>query len=80
MSDATVNGAELRQIVEKYEHLAAEKKDITDQMSDLLADAGGRGFDKAVIKRVVAERKRKAADVAEEAAILDLYKAALGMT
>jgi uncharacterized protein (UPF0335 family) len=71
---------ELRQFVERYEHLDAEKKDIADQQKEVMAEAKGRGYDVKALRKIIALRKRKPDDIAEEEAVLDLYKAALGMT
>lgn len=73
-------GDELRAFVERYEHLEAEKRDISDQMKEVMAEAKGRGYDVAVLRKVIALRKRDKDDVAEEEAVLELYKAALGMS
>jgi uncharacterized protein (UPF0335 family) len=70
---------ELTQFVERAERLAAEKKDIADQEKELFAEAKGRGFDTKILRKVIALRARDPNDVAEEAAVLDMYKAALGM-
>ncbi len=74
-----VTADELRQFIERYEQLEAEKKDVTEQQKELMAEAKGRGSDTKVMKKVVALRKRKPDDIAEEEAVLDMYKAALGM-
>ncbi|WP_347313679.1 DUF2312 domain-containing protein [Defluviimonas sp. SAOS-178_SWC] len=81
VSDATYNVAadELRQFVERYERLEAEKKDIADQQKEVMAEAKGRGYDTKVLRKVIALRKRDKDDVAEEEAVLEMYKAALGM-
>lgn len=70
---------ELRQFIERFEQLEAEKKDIADQQKEVMAEAKGRGYDTKVMRKVVALRKRKPDDLAEEAAILEVYLAALGM-
>lgn len=70
---------ELRQFIERFEQLEAEKKDIADSQKELMAEARGRGYDTKVMRKVVALRKRKPDDLAEEAAILEVYLAALGM-
>ena len=44
-----VTADELRQFVERYEQLEAEKKDITEQQKEVMAEAKGRGFDNAVM-------------------------------
>lgn len=86
MSDTVTDSAynvtadELRQFIEQYEHLEAEKKDIAEQQKDIMSEAKARGYDTKVIRKIIALRKRDKNDVAEEEAILDLYKAALGMS
>ncbi|RWR28706.1 DUF2312 domain-containing protein [Sinirhodobacter populi] len=80
-NDAAYNVAadELRQFIEQYEHLEAEKKDIAEQQKEVMAEAKGRGYDTAAMRKIIAIRKRDKDDLAEEEAILDLYKAAMGM-
>ena len=80
MSDPyNVTADELKQFIERAEQLAAEKKDIGEQEKELFAEAKGRGYDTAVLRKIIALRKRQPDDIAEEEAILDLYKQALGM-
>lgn len=80
MNDAYgVSAEELRQFIERYESLAGEKAEIADQMTDVLAEAKGRGYDTKAMRKIIALRKRNADDVAEEDAVVDLYKEALGM-
>ena len=74
-----VTADELRQFIERYEHLDAEKKDIADQQKDLLQECKSRGYDIKVLKKIIALRKRSPDEVAEEQAVLELYAAALGM-
>ncbi|MFC7703292.1 DUF2312 domain-containing protein [Plastorhodobacter daqingensis] len=75
-----VTAEELRQFIERYEHLEAEKKDIAEQQKEVMAEAKGRGYDTKVLRKIVALRKRQPDDIAEEEAVLELYKAALGMS
>jgi len=80
MNDAyTVTAEELRQFIERAEQLASEKKDIGEQEKELFAEAKGRGYNVVVMRKIIALRKRKADDIAEEEAIAELYKSALGM-
>ena len=83
MPDATdpyaVTADELRQFIERFEQLDAEKKDVADQQKELMAEAKGRGYDTKVMRKVIAMRKRKPDELAEEEAVLELYKSALGM-
>jgi uncharacterized protein (UPF0335 family) len=75
-----VAAQELRQFIERYERLEAEKQEIADQQKEVMAEAKGRGYDTRVMRKVIALRKRDQNDVAEEEAVLELYKAALGMS
>jgi uncharacterized protein (UPF0335 family) len=74
-----VTADELRQFIERYEQLEAEKKDVTENQKELMAEIKGRGYDGKVVKKVIALRKRTPEDIAEEEAITEMYKAALGM-
>ena len=79
MTDS-VTADELRQFIERWERLDAEKKDIAEQQKEVMAEAKGRGYDTKVMRKVIALRKRKPDEIAEEEAVLEMYKAALGMT
>jgi uncharacterized protein (UPF0335 family) len=74
-----VTADELRQFIERIERLDAEKKDLAEQQKEVMAEAKGRGYDTKVIRKVVALRKRDENDIAEEEAVLEMYKEALGM-
>ncbi len=80
-SDASyrVTASELRQFVERMERLESEKKDIADQQKEVMAEAKGRGYDTKVLRKLIALRKRDKDDIAEEEAVLEMYKSALGM-
>ena len=75
----TAAGEELRQFIERYERLDAEKKDIANDQKEVMAEAKGRGYDTKVIRKLIAIRKRDANDLAEEEAVMEMYMAALGM-
>lgn len=74
-----VTAGELRQFVERWERLEAEKKERAEQQKEVMAEAKGRGYDPKVIKLCIKIRARDADDIAEEEAVLDMYKEALGM-
>lgn len=74
-----VTADELRAFVERIERLDAEKKDIAEQQKEVMAEAKGRGYDTKVLRKIIALRKREADDVAEEEAVFEMYKEALGM-
>ena len=82
MSDDNAHGiaaGELRQFIEQYEQLDAEKADIAERQKDVMAEAKARGYDTKVMRKVIALRKRKPDEIAEEEAVLEMYKSALGM-
>lgn len=81
MTDAsyTVAADELRSFVERIERLGAEKADLADQEKEVFAEAKARGYDVKVLRLVIAQRKRDRDDLAEEEALLEMYKQALGM-
>jgi uncharacterized protein (UPF0335 family) len=74
-----VTGAELRAFIERIERLASEKKERADQQKEVFAEAKGRGYDTKIIRRVIELRKREPDDIAEEEAVLEMYKETLGM-
>ncbi len=70
---------ELRLLLERLERLHEEKKGISGDISDVLAEAKGRGFDPAAINRLLKIRQKKREDFQEEEMILETYMQALGM-
>ncbi|MTH77423.1 DUF2312 domain-containing protein [Paracoccus aestuariivivens] len=74
-----IAAGELRQFIEQFEALDAEKADVAERQKELMAEAKARGYDTKVMRKVIALRKRDKDDIAEEEAIMDMYKAALGM-
>lgn len=71
--------ARLRSFVERVENLEAEKKGIADDIRDVYAEAKGNGYDVKALRAIVKLRKQDKDDLAEHEAIVDTYKAALGM-
>ncbi len=74
-----VTANELRSFVERVERLNAEKQDIADLQKEVFAEAKGRGYDTKCIRKLVAERKRDKDDIAEEQAVMEMYREAIGM-
>lgn len=75
-----VTADELRQFIERFERLEIEKREIADQQKELMAEAKGRGYDTKVMRKIITLRKRDKNDIAEEEAVLEMYKEALGMS
>jgi uncharacterized protein (UPF0335 family) len=80
MTDATsVAGDQLKSIIERIERLEEDKKAISDDIKEVYGEAKANGFDVAILRKIVALRKKPAAERSEEDAILELYMQALGM-
>jgi len=73
----TVTAGELRAFVERVERLDAEKKDLAEQQTKVMAEAKGRGYDTKILRKIIALRKREPDDIAN--AVLDMYREVLGM-
>ncbi|RIZ66288.1 MAG: DUF2312 domain-containing protein [Methylococcales bacterium] len=69
----------LRSIIERIENLESDRKSLASDIKDIYTEASSAGFDKRVLRRLIADRKREQADVEEEQALLDLYRRNLGM-
>ena len=69
----------LRLLIERVERLEEEKKGIGDDIKDVYAEAKAVGYDAKIMRQIVRLRKMKPDDRKEMEAILDLYKAALGL-
>lgn len=74
-----VTASELTSFIERFERLETEKKDLAEQQKEVMAEAKGRGYDVKVMRKIIAMRKRDRDDLAEEEAITEMYKEAMGM-
>ena len=69
----------LRLLIERVERLEEEKKGIGDDIKDVYLEAKAVGYDVKIMRQIVRLRKMEAHDRAEMEALLDTYKAALGI-
>ena len=69
----------LAEIVNRIERLEDERAVLAADIKDIYTEAKSSGYDPKIIKKVIALRKKDAATIAEEEALLDTYKSALGM-
>lgn len=79
MGGGQVAADELRLLIERAERLEEEKKGITEDIKDVMAEAKGRGYDPKAIRKILSIRKKKKEEYQEEEAILEVYMQALGM-
>lgn len=70
---------QLNQIVARIERLEEEKKALSSDIKDIMAEAKSAGFDVKVIREIIRIRKQEPAEVEEHETLLDLYRRALGM-
>jgi len=74
-----VAGDVLRKYIERIERLEEEKKALGGDIREIYAEAKGNGFEPRVMRKVVSLRRMKAADREEEEALLEVYRAAVGV-
>ena len=70
----------LRGFVERIERLEEERSALGADIRETYAEAKAGGFDVKTLRQIVKLRALEPADRDEQAALLELYKSALGMT
>lgn len=75
----STTAGEIRSFIERFERLEQEKSDAADRQKEVMTEAKGRGYDTKALRKLIAIRKRDPQDLAEEEAVLELYKQAIGM-
>ena len=70
---------QLKAFCERIERLEEEKKNISDDVKDVYAEAKGNGFDTKVLRKVISIRRQDVNERKEQEEILSLYLQALGM-
>lgn len=78
MSD-NVAADQLRLFIERIERLEEEKKGIADDIKDVYAEAKSNGYDTKTMRSIVRLRKMEKHARDEAEALLETYKAALGL-
>ena len=79
LAEGSIAADELRLLIERIERLEEEKKAIADDVKDVYAEAKARGYDTKTMRAIVRLRKMETHDRQEAEALLDTYKAALGL-
>lgn len=79
MSEANYIGPRLLSFIERIERLEEEKAVLAADIKEVKSEAKGVGFDVKTINTIIKERAMTAEARAEEQALLDLYRGALGM-
>ncbi|HWH17350.1 MAG TPA: DUF2312 domain-containing protein [Allosphingosinicella sp.] len=79
MAEGSIAADELRLLIERIERLEEEKKAIADDVKDVYSEAKARGYDTKTMRAIVRLRKMENHVRQEAEALLDTYKAALGL-
>jgi uncharacterized protein (UPF0335 family) len=79
LAEGTVAADELRLLIERIERLEEEKKAIADDVKDVYAEAKSRGYDTKTMRVIVRLRKMETHSRQEADALLETYRAALGL-
>lgn len=76
---SSVASEHLRQFIERIETLEEEKAAVMAQIREVYAEAKGSGYDPKTMRAVVRLRRMESHKRAEAEALLETYKAALGL-
>jgi len=69
----------LEQVISKIEIIEQERQESSELLKDALREAKSMGFDVKIIKHVLKLRKKDKNALAEEDALIDLYRGALNI-
>lgn len=78
MSDV-IAAEQLRLFIERIERLEEEKKGMADDIRDVYAEAKSNGYDVKTMRAIVRLRRMEKHHRDEAEALLETYKAALGL-
>jgi uncharacterized protein (UPF0335 family) len=70
----------LRSFVERIERLEEEKAGLAEDIKEIYAEAKGTGFEPRIMRRIVKLRKMDPEKRREEDELMELYKAAIGLS
>jgi uncharacterized protein (UPF0335 family) len=79
MAEDTVAADQLRLFIERIERLEEEKKGMADDIRDVYNEAKSTGFDSKTMRTIIRLRKMEKHARDEAEALLETYKAALGL-
>lgn len=79
MEPNTAEAKHLLAFIERIERLEEDKKQVSEDIKDVYAEAKGTGYDIKIVRKIVSIRKQDKDKRREEEEILELYMTALGM-
>jgi uncharacterized protein (UPF0335 family) len=69
----------LKQYTDRLMNLERQKQELMNDIKDVMAEAKSNGFDIKIIRKIITILKKDPNKIAEEEALLETYKAALGL-
>jgi uncharacterized protein (UPF0335 family) len=79
MAEVAVAADQLRLFIERIERLEEEKKAIADDIRDVYSEAKANGYDTKTMRGIVRLRKMESNARQEADALMETYRAALGL-
>lgn len=79
MSRANVSAEQLKLFIERIETLEEEKRGLADDIKGVYAEARANGYDVRTMRTIVRLRRMDVNARAEQEALLETYKSALGL-
>jgi uncharacterized protein (UPF0335 family) len=70
---------QLKQYISRIERLNSDKAEVTDDIKQVFDEAKANGFDTKIMKQVIKLKKLDKDSLAEQEAILELYRSALNI-
>jgi len=80
VGEDNVSAEQLRLFIERVERLEEDKAGVAADIKAVYAEAKGTGFDTKTMRSIIRLRAMEKAARQEQEALLETYKAALGLT
>lgn len=77
--DASASDDQLRLFIERIERIEEEIRNVTQDRNDVYSELKSQGYDPKIVKQIVKERRLAPHDRKEMNAILETYRAAIGL-
>lgn len=78
--DTSATDDQLLLFIERIERMEEEKKGVSDDIRDTYTEAKSQGYDTKIMREVIRLRRMNPHDRAERDAILETYRAAIGLS
>lgn len=79
MQPSSSEAKQLLAFIERVERLEEDKKQVSEDIKDVYAEARGTGYDVKILRKIVTIRRQDSDKRREEEEVLAIYLSALGM-